>query len=106
MPAFALRSSSNSRQHYKLGVEWLEDCIEETGLGMLVNTQLNMNHYHAQVAKKANDILAGIRNSVASRNKEVIVPLCSVLERLQFEYCVQYDIYIIILYNTVLYIYI
>ncbi|GAB0178957.1 mitochondrial enolase superfamily member 1 [Grus japonensis] len=81
---------NNPKHQYRLGVDMQGSSTAEKDLGVLGDNKLSMSQQRALMAKKANGILGCIQKNVASRSREVILPLCSALARPHLESCVQF----------------
>jgi len=84
-----LHLGRNSPMHqYRLRMDQLGSTSVERDLGVLVDDRLTMSQQCALAAKKVNGILGCIRRSVASRSREVLLPLYTALVRPHLEYSV------------------
>ena len=79
----------NPRYLYRLSEELLMSSPVEKELGVPVDEKLEISPQWAASAWKANCVLGCIKKRVASREGEVIVPLCSALLSSHLEYCIQ-----------------
>ena len=75
---------NSSKHNYSLDRKQIESSLEKD-LAVLDDENLHLSQQCVLPAQKANHILGCIKSSMASRGREVIVPLCSALVRPHLE---------------------
>jgi len=79
----------NPQYQYQLGDEGIESSPAEKDLGVLADEKLDMSRQSVLTSQKVNLILGCIKRSVASRSRQVILPLCPAVVRPHQESCIQ-----------------
>jgi len=79
----------NFKYHSKVEGARIEHSPAKKDLGVLVDGKPDLSQQGDLTAQKANHVLGCIQRSAASRAREVVLPLCSVLVRPHLEYCIQ-----------------
>ncbi|NXW24238.1 FMN protein, partial [Circaetus pectoralis] len=79
----------NPQYQYRLGDEWIESSRAEKNLGILVDEKLDRSQQSELEAQEAYCILGCAKRSLASRLREMILPLYSALVKPHLEYCLQ-----------------
>ncbi|KAF4797047.1 POL-like protein [Turdus rufiventris] len=76
----------NPKHKYLLDGKWIKSSPEDRDMEVLMHKELDMSHQCVLATQKANCILGCIKRSVASKLREVIIPLYSILVRPYLEY--------------------
>ncbi|PKU47397.1 hypothetical protein llap_2299 [Limosa lapponica baueri] len=79
----------NSHYRYRLGDKRVAINPAEKDLGVLLDEKLDTSWQRTLAAQKAKHVLGCIKRSMASKSREVILPLYFALVRPHVEYCIQ-----------------
>jgi len=79
----------NPKHKYRRGGEWIESSPEEKDLQVLADEKLDVTRQCVMAVWKVNCFLGCIKRRMASRSREVILPLSSAFVRSHLESCVQ-----------------